>query len=357
MKEPQNQMSIGNLPFDALDSRWDQIARHAHEIADEVDIKSEGASGSFRLQTLAISHFFRSSCDYQKALNQPYVLAVANPLAALAANGPLNRGAIATAIHAGLCAISRHGSTHRSLWRVFLYPIFLTYFAAIGSILAAHFIVPPFEQLYTEFGIALPLVTRGFFSLGYFIRVYTFTILMVLLGLPPLFWLLNWIGHETREPGMSRLDLWFSGKRMTAARFLFHVSLLLEAGLTKNDAISKATTLSGKQWLKRRLAIRESKLKNQINESKVRFFDRVHFRTGDTALAAPRSPGQVILLQQVATWYRESSSNIIEWIVQLMIPLYVFAILFTFFIFIMCLLTPMIAVITGLTGGGPGGFM
>jgi hypothetical protein len=359
MTEDRNNMKRSDLPFDFLESQWDRVAKHASEIAEEIDIKSEGTSGNFRLQTLAISEFFRNSCNFEKSLGQPYVLAIANPLARFAAGGPLNRTVIASAVHTGLCTIARHGSTHRNLVRIFLYPILLTYFVVFASIFAAHFMLGPFEELYREFGIQLPAMTLFIIRVGFLIRTYTFTVLIVFLGLPPLLWLLNWIGRETREPGMSRLDLLFSTKRMSAARFLFHVSLLLEAGLSKDDAIAKATSVSGKNWLKRRHTIRQHKTAHQSDQAKVRFFDRVFFRSGDTALAAPRSRGKVVLLQQVATWYRDTSSNIIEWLVQLVIPLYVFAILFGSFILVVSLLMPLIAIISGLTGGGgaPGGVM
>lgn len=79
----------------------------------------------------------------------------------------------------------------------------------------------------------------------------------------------------------------------------------------------------------------------------------------DTAIAGMDSSGQVTLLQHVATWYRDTSSSILEWVVQLLIPLYIFAILLSVFILIISLFMPLFAIISGLTGGGggPGGFM
>ncbi|QEG20518.1 type II secretion system F family protein [Mariniblastus fucicola] len=353
----QGKMSI-ELPIGLLDAKWDQIAAAASRIADEVDIKSEGLSGSFRKQTLAISYFFRNRCDYHRALDLPCVLAIVNPLASLADKDQLSDADIATAVHIGLCTLSRHGSNHRNLLHVFLYPILLTYFVAIGAIFASHFVLVPFQQMYAEFGIALPWLTDSILFLGYLTRTYTSTILLVIFGLPPLLWLLNWIGHEQREPGMSRLDVMLARKRPTVARWLLHVSLLIEAGLTNDDAVEHASRFSGKRWINRLAATHNRAVESDSAVTPNEFFKLYKFSMADTALAAPRSRGKVTLMQQVATWYRDSSSSIIEWFVQLLIPFYVLAILVGFMIVIGSLLLPVFAVISGLTGGGgPGGFM
>jgi len=354
---PQN-LIAEELPLDLLKSNWDSIAQVAPQIANEIEIKSEGLSGNFYREALAASQFLFGDPDYEKALNQPCVLAILNPLARLASVGPVTENEIAKAVSAGLCTLSRHGTTHRSLLRIFIYPILLTYFAAFASILVSHFILPYFEQMYAEFGIILPGMTQMFFILAYAIRTYTITILLVLLGLPPLLWLVNWIGHDKRPPGMSRLDVLLSRKRPSAARWLLHHSLLLEAGLSNDEAIGRASTISGKGWLRKRAAARSRQLSAETLEAKIRFFDRQKYRMADTAISMPRSRGKVALLQNVATWYRDSSSNYIEWLVQLLIPIYVGFILLMFAALILSLLFPIVAVLRGLMGGGmaPGGF-
>jgi type II secretory pathway component PulF len=277
----------------------------------------------------------------------------------MATKGPLTENEIAKAVSIGLCSLSRHGTTHRSLFRIFIYPILLTYFATLGCILISHFIVPYFEEMYVEFGVMVPRMTTFFFYVGHLFRTYTITILLILLGVPPLLWLINWIGHENRPPGMSRLDVMLSRKRSTTARWLFHLSLLLDAGLTKEDAIERAASISGKLWIKRKAVAFKNNIDDASNVN-VRFFGGQKSRMADTAISMPRSRGQVALLRHVATWYRDSSSNLIEWLVQLLIPLYVFCILIGSLLLIVSLLSPILSVISALTGGGggaPGGFM
>ena len=352
---PGEQMTLG-----LLESQWNCIEQAKDRIAEEVDIKSEGLAGNFRKQTLAVSDFFRSDCDYQVALNRPCVLANANPLARLAdqsEDGTISPSDLSTAVHLGLCTLSRHGSNHQNLFRVFLYPILLTYFTCIGSIFISQFVLEPFAEIYAEFGIALPMITDLVLTIGYFVRTYTITILMVLFGLPPLIWLINWIGHKKREPGMGRLDLWLATGRPTVARWLLHVSLLMDAGIAWSDSIQRASSLSGKSWVKRRAASHLRKLESDSLETGYFFFDQPRFRMADTAIVARESRGQITLLQQVATWYRDTSSNIIQWFVQLLIPLYVLFILLSVLALVFALLAPMIAILGGLTGGGPGGWM
>lgn len=358
MTDRPHNLTAKELPLDLLHLHWKSIVQFAPQIASEVEIKSEGLSGNFYREALAVSQFLQSDPTLERALNQPCALAVLNPLAQMASAGPITGSEIAKAVSIGLCTLSRHGSTHRSLFRIFLYPILLTYFMAFGCILISHFLLPYFEELYAEFGIQLPGITSLIFFLGYIFRTYTITILLILLGLPPLLWLINWIGHQNRPPGMSRLDVLLSRKRSATARWLFHLSLLLEAGLTKEDAIEKASSISGKFWIKRRAAAFKNRAKDSFTND-VRFFRGQKFLMADTATSTPRSRGQVTLLQHVATWYRDSSSNLIEWLVQLLIPLYVFTIVLGFFLLITSLLTPVITIFSGLTGGGgaPGGFM
>jgi hypothetical protein len=346
-----------DLPTGFLESQWPLIQQAGSRIADEIDIKSEGLSGSLRKQSLAASHFFRSEARFEKALNQSCVLAIANPLARLANGKEISQSHIATASHLGFCTLSRHGSNQRSLFRIFFYPIMLILFGILGAVFISFFILPTFEQMYTEFGIALPGMTKMFIYLGYVVRTYVVSIMIVVLGLPLLTWLLNWFGHEKRDPGMSRVDVLLSRKRPTVSRWLLHASLLIEAGLTNEDALQTASSLSGKRWVRKSAAMRKQQLESNQPIQGHRFFDRDKLRMADTAFLMPRSRGQVTLLQQVATWYRDTSSGVIEWFAQLLTPLLLGFILITIFLLIISLFFPIFAITRGLTGGGaPGGF-
>ena len=346
-KSPDN-----DLPFGLLESKWPLIQSNGNRIADEIDIKSEGLSGNARKQAMLASDFFRSSASYESALNRPNVLVFANPLARLASGTEISQSHLSTAAHLGFCTLSRHGSNQRNLFRIFLYPILLTLFFVLGSVLAAFFLLTPFEQLFTEFGIAVPWITRTFFFLGYVVRTYVVSILVVVFGLPPLLWLFNWIGQSKRQLGMSRLDVMFSRKRAAASRWLLHLSLLIESGMPNETAMQKASLRSGKRWINRCLA------RHDGSNQEAGFFDQVNLRMADTAIVTPRSRAQVALLQQVATWYRDTSTGVIEWFVQLLTPLMIAMIFITFFLLIACMLMPLGGIISGLTGGGgPGGFM
>jgi len=274
-------------------------------------------------------------------------------------DGEISPSDLSTAVHLGLCTLSRHGSNHRSLIRIFLFPIMLTYFVGIGGIFVSHFVLEPFSEMYAEFGIALPWLTDIVLTIGRFVRTYSISILMVLFGLPPLLWLVNWIGHEKREPGMSRLDVLFATQRPTVARWLLHVSLLIDAGVSWADSIQHAAAVSGKPWIKRRATAHRRKLESESLETPHSFFSQTKFSMADTAIVSVPSRGQVTLLQQVATWYRDTSSNILEWVIQLLIPVYVFAILFFAAATVVSLIMPLLAILGGLTGGAaaPGGVM
>jgi type II secretory pathway component PulF len=184
--------------------------------------------------------------------------------------------------------------------------------------------------------------------------MFTITILMVVFAIPPLLWLINRVGHKQREPGMSWMDLVLARKRPTTARFLLHCSLLIEAGITKDVAIQKAAIKSGKRWLMQKLRSYEQQSKQRDSKGHL-FFSLKKLRMADAALATPRSRGQVTAMQQVATWYRDSSSGIIEWWVQLLVPFFAVMILLAIFVTVVSLFMPLIAIVSGLTGGKGGG--
>ena len=357
MTRLSKQLTAEDLPLRLLESQWDALQQVAYDVADEVDIKSEGLSGNLLTQTRFVSEFFRGGADYNEALRQSTILAIANPLAQVAAQGPITKADISTAVSQGLCTLSRHGITHRNLFRIFLFPILLTYFVGFGVILVSHFIVPFFEQIYTEFGIVVSWLTGFFVQLGYGIRGATMPLLVVLFGLPPSLWLFGLVGRKKRQPGMSQLDLLLARKRPTIARWLLHFSLLLEAGLTKEEAIGIASSSSGKRWVSRRVEAWKQECETSDPDEPSLFFDDREVRMADTSIDLPRSPGQIVLLQHVATWYRDSSSSLIEWLVQLLVPLYVFLIMATCVLFMLAMLEPIISVIGSLTGVMPGGFM
>ena len=60
---PKNLVS-GELPLDLLKSSWDSLMQVASQIADEIEIKSEGLSGNFYKEALAASNFFRGKPEY-----------------------------------------------------------------------------------------------------------------------------------------------------------------------------------------------------------------------------------------------------------------------------------------------------
>lgn len=342
------------LPPDLLQSGWGAIQSSRLLIADEIEFRSEGLSGNFLNQANFARDFFRFDCTLEQAFCQPCILAIANPLAQFARTEGLSPCNISTAIYQGFCTLSRHGSNHRSLIRIFLTPLMMALFVIFGGIFLSHFVILPFEQMYAEFGIMLPRVTAAVLAFARFVRYSTSIVLPIVFAIPPLFWTLNRIGKSRREPGMSHFDLLLVRRRPTIARFLFHYTLLIESGLEKTTSIEKAAEATGKRWLWRRA----KKIIGQDDKDSTNrrpFFSKSKFATADTALSMPRSRGQVAVAQQVATWYRDSSSGILEWWIQLMTPMCAAFILIGICVVVISLFMPLIAVISGLTGG-PGGF-
>ena len=354
MTDRPRQLTAEGLPLKLLQSQWAAIEDVASDIADEIEFKSEGLSDNFLKRAQYASDFFRGDCEYERALQQSTILAFVNPLAKIASEvSVLSKKDVASAVNSGLCTIGRHGVAHRGMFQILMYPIFLMYFVVLGAILSSHFIIPHFAEMYKEFGIAIPWMTSFFIGLGRLIRVITMPTLIVLFGLPPLLWVLNLLGVNKRPPGVTYLDQLLTRKRTTIARWLLHVSLLIEAGLEKGESISLASKVAGKRWL-RNSAGRYEKgveplLKGDVVEP-ARFFGQQKYRMADTAIELPRSPGQVALLKQVATWYRDRTTSILLWWVQFLVPMIGFFVIVTVVLFVLSVFAPLLAIISGLTG-------
>ena len=353
MTDRPRQLSATELPAGLLESQWSAIQSVARDVAEEIEYKSDGLSGNFLERTHYAAQFFRGDCDFQQALKQSTLLAFLNPLAKFANehDGELSQNDVAGAVSSGLCTLARHGVSHRSLLQLYLFPICLSYAAAMGAILSAHFIVIYFEQMFFEFGIQVPWMTTFFFSVSQIIRSMTMPVLIVLFGLPPLLWLLNLWGRDRRPPGVSHFDLLLARKRTMIARWLFHVSLLLEAGLKKQAAISSATGVAGSRWMRKQVKRWQQNIDSAPHANgTLHFFEGQKYRMADTAISLPRSTGQVTLLRQVATWYRDRSASMLLWWIQFLVPLLGFFIVSLVVLFLFAMLLPLFSIIGGLTG-------
>ena len=342
--------SIGS---NLLASRWDKIHQIKNQIAEELDIKSEGIGGTLSKQVMAVCEFLRGPARYEGVISRPEVLAICNPLLDLPDDHQITQHDIARATHEGLCTLARHGSATASLSRMLLYPFFLSVVTVFAAIFFSFYVIESFEEMYTEFGIALPRVTNLVLGTARLVRNYTVAIVLLTTGIPAFFYCLNWIGHKNREAGQSWLDVKLARKRTLAARFLFHVSLLLESGLPQPLAIETASAASGRNWLRRRAK------RGRSNQQQVAsFFGGRKFAVADNALLAEPVLVKIRLLRQVATWYRDSTSGISHWWIELFVAVYVWLMVAAIVIAVFSLFAPLFAIVGGLTGGGmPGGMM
>ncbi len=328
-----------------LNRHFDALEQVRGSLADELDVRSLGVDTSMGKQLSVVSDFLRGKVTTEAVAMRPDVLAFVTPLLVDVDQGRKPADAIAGAVRRGVSLLAGHGAGERKLGRVLLWPVLLTLVSMIGLVLLSWLLIGQFEKIYVEFGVGLPRVTNFVIWIGRVVRWYSFLIVGVAALILPGYLLLNAIGKAKNPGSPGMVDRWFTGRRLAVSRWLFHCSLLLEAG-AKGKSFSMAADASGSRWLVRKA--------NRIADSKTAFAGR-RFATVQTGIELPHSPGKVAFLRQIATWYRDRSGNFLDWWVSLYVSVWGWLLIAFFFFAIVSLLMPLFAIISGLSGGGPGG--
>ena len=339
-------MSKNKVDMGLLSEHWSEVEKVRHDLADEMDARSLRVGSSLRRQMEYVSDFLRGQADCLKAAHRPDVLAFVMPLVRSIDQGKGSSDAVASSVHRGVCLLAQHGSGGRKLSRVLLLPFLLTIFSVVAFLFLSHWILPHFEQLFIDFGITLPMLTDAVLGLGRLLRRSTALIVGLASAILPVYLLINWLSRRRHPGGPGVFDRWLCGKRLTVSRWLFHASLLLEAGVGA-EGFALAGASSGSRWLARR-----SKL---IASDKPAFVGR-RFAMAQAGIEMPQSSGKIAILRQVATWYRDNSGNFFDWWIQLFVSMYCWFVIAFFAFVIAALLLPLTRLISGLSGGGLGGF-
>ena len=340
-----------------LQSHWDAIQSNRQALVDVFDRMAANfpPDGAKRLRSL--SQWFSQGKGFEDALVRADVLAVCMPLVkTLELEGEISQSDIASAARVGFCSVGQNSSGSRQLLRALLYPAIVLLLAALVTIGLSVFVVPQFEKMYEEMGMQLPATTAFFFGCAKVIRNWSLVFILWPALMMGLTWFLDGLTARRRPDGMGWLDLWTQSSRTALADWAWHMSLLLEAGMTQAMAMRQAGQFAGKSWL------RESSnfwAKNESSKASsdassdgqpTKYLSSRKFQLLDLALTAPNSEGKIQLLREVASYYRDRNRNIGLWWIQWLVTFLLWAIGAIVLVVIFSLFSPLIAIISGLTG-------
>ena len=344
-----------------LQANWEAIQSKRESLVDALEQISDSFPNEGKKRLKSLSSWFSQPRDFEDALVRSDVLAVCVPLCkSLQLDGDLGDSDIATAVRVGFCSIGQNTAGSRQLLKALVYPAIVLLGAAMVAIFFSVFVIPEFERMFNEFGIELPAMTK--FVLGFAKSVRTWGVILVIwLALVfGIVWYLNQISARRRPDGLGWLDLWMQSSRNALADWAWHISLLLESGLPQNAAIPKACRFAGKSWLRENSHFwaersplnspaGEALLQNELRP--MRFLTNPKYQLLDHALTVPNSDGKIRLLREVAMYYRDRNRNIGLWWIEWLVALMLWAIGAIILLLVVSLFSPLIAIISGLTGG------
>ena len=270
-----------------------------------------------------------------KALADPDLLAVVSPLLERARRDHSDNSAaeaeLLSDLQIGVCRLVRCSSQRASVIGIFAYPGLLLV-GAIGVILLfSQHLLPGFRTILVEFGIELPGATKVMFEIGRFLEAAWPLALFVafLAALPMLIELCRSTGLAT---GLVRwVENKLSSKRSAMATWARHTALLLQAGVSQ-DAAVKTSMSAAKRWIRAgawpwKFGLLEETLKLED------------------------ASAQIALLNHAADYYHARHRSVVQWWASFL-PTVVICFLGAVVLFVMLsILMPLVAIISGLTGG------
>ncbi len=137
--------------------------------------------------------------------------------------------------------------------------------------------------------------------------------------------------------------------RNTVASWVWHLSLLLDAGLSSGEAIRTAGEASGELWLRRKS--RDWSESQAMGTTRRPFFVSRKLQLANYAVQLPRSDGQIALLQETATYYWDRNRSVGDWWINWLVAFIVMVVGASVGLIVVALFSPLLAIVSGLTGG------
>jgi type II secretory pathway component PulF len=332
-----------------LQREWELVSHKRNEIAYAMDTLAEDLPKELRNYLHSISRWFRSSAPMQTAPERPDVLATCLPLLESAFQGELSSDQISLCVRKGVCKLGKTESSARKIIQLMIYPILIILATAALAVGFGFWISPEFESMYEEFGIELPVMTKLVLSCGRFIRNWWWVLLSFPVSVLLLYAVLSRTNGTIRSANMSWLDQKLTGTRESFGHWAWHLSLLLELGMSQVDAFMIAGGVSANPMVRKAShvgmssdAANETEPEPLIANPKFRLLGEVASMDGSTE--------KISLLRHVANYYWDRTQTVGQWWMGWLIGLILCGIGFLIIVCVFALFAPLFAVVSGLTG-------
>jgi len=349
-----------------LQVNWEAIQAKRQSLAAALEQMSGSFPSEGKKRLNSLRSWFSQPRSFEEALVRSDVLAVCLPLCrSLELDGDLGESDIAAAIRVGFCSLGQNSAGSRQLLKALAYPAVVLLSAVLVAIFFSIYVIPEFQNMFDEFGIELSGTTLFVFKFAKLVRIWSGVLVIWLASAMGIVWYMNRVSSQRRPDGLGWLDLWMQSSRTALADWAWHLSLLLEAGLSQTAAMRPACRFAGKSWLRERSsfwaraagpvqAMTESSLSDEGTlQSDLRprqFLTNPKYQLLDHALSIPNSAGKIQLLREVARYYRDRNRNVGLWWIEWLVTLLLWGIGGVVMILVISLFVPLVSIITGLTG-------
>jgi type IV pilus assembly protein PilC len=239
----------------------------------------------------------------------------------------------------------------RQWWLTLAYPTTILAIAAAVLVALAWYVIPAFQEIYDDFDLQLPYVTRGVLAASRWIAsppgvavIAVAAVLLALLALGPCVQLSGWTGWANRLFGA------LFGRSTALAQFTRFTADLMAAGVDAPQSLRIASSAN------RRTRLRESgwQLANQLESGQLL-----------AKLALPAVPATMIhalqsdlpqpsrtrLLKELSRCYADRVRNRLSWTRGVVEPIAIFAVGGLVLLVVIALFMPLVTLINGLSGG------
>ena len=202
------------------------------------------------------------------------------------------------------------------------YPTVLLAIASILCLAALAFLIPPFDEMYQEFGIRLPMPTLLLIGLSRFVTghpmLVTGIVVLMLLGLITLLWM--WISDSPMKRALFGGSIDLPSQRQSLAKVSLQLAELCDDGFALDSALkiaSQSTSDAVMKNLLADLALHASADGKQLNRARAASILPPNFifalQPSDSGSGSADSSPNTTMLRELASNYRELSVRRREW--------------------------------------------
>jgi type II secretory pathway component PulF len=255
-QKPTPKLDLRSAASQLATERIDQLLGSRDQIATKLRLAGESGVGETSRRLVRLGDWFQRDVTADQVLRHPDALVVCCSLLArneLESKPDIGRAAdmyIDDSIRATYSELRiQQGSRHSLLPRL-AYPFALLLFSFVMLVFASFYLVLDFEQMFSEFGLTLPVITEAMLGLAGSVRRWWIAgaVSLVFFGIL----LFSFAQSDRRRiPWPRRLRIQSLGLRTAWVKWAWHTGWLLKAGLGQADAIAVAGSCSSESWLRR----------------------------------------------------------------------------------------------------------